>query len=66
MKDLSVESIVISILEKSDSPIHVSVIIDEVLKVKKYNGKTPRKTVNAAIQRSEKIACENRYCRLAD
>lgn len=66
MKDVSVESIVVSILEKSDTPIHISVVIDEVLKVKVYSGKTPRKTVNAAIQRSGKIVCENRYCRLID
>ena len=66
MKDISVESIVVSILEKSDSPIHISVVIDEVLKVKHYNGKTPRKTVNALIQRSERIVCENRYCKLLD
>ena len=49
-------------IRKRGGSVRIEEVIDHVLSVKSYGGRTPRKTVNAIIQRSARIRRKNGYC----
>lgn len=64
-KSTKTEEIAFDYISMNGGKAHISEVIDHVLLHKSYFGKTPRKTVNAIIQRSSRIKIQDRYCSIS-
>jgi hypothetical protein len=62
MRPPSAEKLAYSFIRKAGRPVPMSEVIDYVLSVRKYGGKTPRNTVSSLIQKSGRIRRKNGCC----
>lgn len=53
--DNSIHSFVLKVLKRKNRPMTTKEIFDDVSKIKKIGGKTPKKTLNCILQRSKHI-----------
>ena len=55
MQPKTTQSLIYSFLKRAGKPVPTSEVIDHVLTIKRYEGKTPRKTVSSIIQKDKRI-----------
>jgi len=64
MSEISAEKAAINYLERVGGRASVSDVINAVLRVKRYSGKTPRNTISAKLHKSKRIKKKDGYCEL--